>query len=177
MSEAKSSRDIRISLISALYIQLQTALNLCAAIAVNEIYSCLLSIEPPKSTVPCAFRTRHLIRFLALHFFHFNALSSFDNSVTCKVTMPGVTPRRRAEAERNECEEIFRRWKKCPSPLLIVNTSEYGILLFFFPCVNTFPLTRGFFELSSRYNFFPRSISRHRTAMRFYVVAIHPYLH
>lgn len=88
----------------------------------------------------CAFKSRYLIRFLALHFFHFNALGVFRIQLHAKLQC-------RYFAQPDKGGEMnakrFSGDKKRPrSPLLIVNTMKCGILFFH---VNSFSL---YFALS-----------------------------
>lgn len=89
----------------------------------------------------CAFKSRYLIRFLALHFFHFNAPGVFRIQLHAKLQC-------RYFAQPDKGGEMnakrFSGDKKRPrSPLLIVNTMKCGILFFH---VNSFSL---YFALAS----------------------------
>lgn len=106
----------------------------------------------------CAFKSRYLIRFLALHFFHFNALGVFRISLHAKLQCRYFAPPNKG---REMNAKRFSGDKKRPhSLLLIVNTMKCEILFFH---VNTFSLyfafasadsARGYLRLSSRCNFF-----------------------
>lgn len=87
----------------------------------------------------CAFRSWYLIRFLALHFFHFNALGVFRIQLHAKLQC-------RYFASSDKGGEMnakrFSGDKKRPhSPLLIVNTMKCEILFFH---VNSFSLYFAF---------------------------------
>lgn len=73
------------------------ALNLCVAIAVNEI-QLFVKYRVAEECCPCAFRSRHLIRFLALHFLHFNALGVSRIQLRAKLQYP---PLLRAAEQRD----------------------------------------------------------------------------